>query len=90
MIQTTIRLLDEYGITFESRSRVFVDGVNPSFIRSRKERVDVDTNYVQQIAFCRKSHPSVYDRVLTTEYVCDSSSILEVSQGNVSTLQRDD
>jgi hypothetical protein len=47
MIDTTVRLLEEYGITFEGRSRIFVDGANPSFIRSLKERVDEDSNYEQ-------------------------------------------
>jgi hypothetical protein len=32
MIETTIDLLDKYGITFEGRSRIYVDGANPSFI----------------------------------------------------------
>lgn len=36
MIQTTTDLLGKYGITFEGRSRIFVDGNNPSFIRALK------------------------------------------------------
>jgi len=40
MIETTLRLLDEYEITFENRCRVFVDGANPSFIRVLKDRID--------------------------------------------------
>jgi hypothetical protein len=39
MIETTIDLLDKYGITFEGRSRIFVDGANPSFIRALKDRI---------------------------------------------------
>ena len=61
MISTTVRLLDEYGITFDSRCRVFVDGANPSFIRALKEAVDEDVNYEQTISFLKKSYPSVYD-----------------------------
>jgi hypothetical protein len=38
MISTTVRLLDEYNITFEGRSRIFVDGANPSFIRRTKSK----------------------------------------------------
>lgn len=38
MIDITIDLLDMYNITFEGRSRIFVDGANPSFIRALKER----------------------------------------------------
>lgn len=61
MINTTMRLLDEYNITFEGRSRIFVDGANPPFIRSLKERVDEDINYEQQILFYKHNYPSVYD-----------------------------
>jgi hypothetical protein len=38
MINTTVRLLDEYNIRFDSCSRKFVDGANPSFIRALKDR----------------------------------------------------
>ncbi len=37
MINT--RLLDEYGIKFNNRCRIFVDGANPSFISALKNRV---------------------------------------------------
>ena len=50
MIQTTIKLLDEYDITFEGRSRIFVDGANPGFIRELKRRLREDTEYEEQIA----------------------------------------
>lgn len=49
MISTTVRLIDEYGITFEDRSRIFMDSANPCFIRALKERQDEETNYEQQI-----------------------------------------
>ena len=45
MINTTVRLLDEYDIRFDNRCRIFVDGANPSFIEALKDRVDEDTNY---------------------------------------------
>jgi hypothetical protein len=61
MIDTTVRLLDEYNITFESRSRILVDGANPSFIRALKDRVDEDTEYDKQIAYYKHNYPSVYD-----------------------------
>jgi hypothetical protein len=50
MIETTVRLLEEYNIRFDSASRIFVDGANPSFITALK-----------QIAFYKKNYPSVYD-----------------------------
>jgi hypothetical protein len=40
MIETTLRLLQEYNITFENHCRLFVDGANPSFIRALKDRID--------------------------------------------------
>jgi hypothetical protein len=61
MINTTVKLLDEYNITFEGRSRIFVDGANPSIIRSLKERIDEDPDYEKIMAFYKKSYPSVYD-----------------------------
>jgi hypothetical protein len=67
MIATTTRLLDEYNITFEDRSRIFVDSANPSFIRALKERLDENTNYEQQISFLKKSYPSVFDIEFLTQ-----------------------
>jgi hypothetical protein len=61
MISTTVRLLDQYNITFEGRSRIFVDGANPSFIRALKDRVDEDAEYDKQISFYKHNYPSVYD-----------------------------
>lgn len=50
MIETTVRLLEQYDITFDNRSRIFVDGANPSLIRALKERLDEDTNYEHLIS----------------------------------------
>ena len=36
MVQTIVRLLDEYDIRFDNRCRIFVDGANPSFIRASR------------------------------------------------------
>jgi hypothetical protein len=61
MMQTTIKLLDEYDIRFTNGCSIFIDGANPSFIRALKERVDEDPDFEKQIAFYKKSYPSVYD-----------------------------
>jgi hypothetical protein len=61
MINTTVRLLEEYDITFDGRSRIFVDGANPSFIRALKERLEEDTNYEQLVSYLKKQYSSVYD-----------------------------
>jgi hypothetical protein len=57
-------------VTFEGRSRIFVDGSNPSFIRALKDKVDEDTNYEQQISFYKKQYPSgVYDLQFLTQSI---------------------
>jgi hypothetical protein len=61
MIKTTVRLLDEYNITFEGRSRIFVDKANPSFIRALKEAVDEDPAYDKAVQYFKREYPSVYD-----------------------------
>ena len=61
MIDITIQLLDDYNITFEGRSRIFVDGANPSFIRALKERLDEDTNYEHITSYLKRQYSSVYN-----------------------------
>ena len=46
---------------YRIRCRIFVDGANPSYIRTLKGRVDKDTNYILQIAYYKKAYPSVYN-----------------------------
>jgi hypothetical protein len=58
MIETTIQLLLKYNITFEGRSRIFVDGANPSFIRALKARVSEDDDYENMIAHLKTSYGS--------------------------------
>jgi hypothetical protein len=58
MIETTINLLLKYNITFEGRSRIFVDGANPSFIRALKARVSEDDNYENMITHLKTSYGS--------------------------------
>ncbi len=58
MIETTMSLLDKYGITFEGKSRVFVDGANPSFIRALKDRIGEDANYERLTAHLKTSYGS--------------------------------
>ena len=49
MINTTVRLLDQYDIRFDSRCRILVDAANLSFISALKDRVDVDPDYGKHI-----------------------------------------
>lgn len=57
MIAITVKLLDQYDIRVDYRYYIFVDGANPSFIKTLKDRVDKDTNCQQQISYFRKSYP---------------------------------
>lgn len=57
MIETTLRLLEEYDITFENRCRIFVDDANPSLLRALKARISSeDENYENLIAHLKSSY----------------------------------
>ena len=53
MIETTLRLQDEYDISFQNRCRMFVDGDNPSFIRALKDRIGEDSDYERHISLLK-------------------------------------
>lgn len=61
MIQTTISLLDKYGITRESGCRIYTDGSNSAFTSSLKRAVYEDPDYTRQIEYLKKTKPSVFD-----------------------------
>ncbi len=61
MIKTTVSLLGKHDIRFNNSCQVFVDGPNPSFMRTLKEMVDEDENYEQQIQFYKKHYLSIHD-----------------------------
>jgi hypothetical protein len=61
MIETTIQLLLKYKTTFEGRSRIFVDGANPSFIRALKTRVSEDDDYENMIDHLKHSYGSNFN-----------------------------
>jgi hypothetical protein len=56
MIERTIDLLDKYGTSFEGRSRIFVDGANPSFIRALKDRIGEDSDYERQTSHLKTNY----------------------------------
>jgi hypothetical protein len=49
MIDITMRLFDQYNITFDNSCRVYIDGANPSFIRALKDRCEEDPDYEKLI-----------------------------------------
>jgi hypothetical protein len=61
MIDKTVQLLEEYNITFEGSSRIFVDSSNPSYIRALKERLEEDPSYESVVSHLKSAYPSVYD-----------------------------
>jgi hypothetical protein len=62
MINTTMRLLDQYNITFDNSCRVYIDGANPSFIRALKDTCDEDPDYERLITRYKQntSQPSSF------------------------------
>jgi hypothetical protein len=52
MINTTIRLMNQFGIRPQDySSRIFVDGANPKFIRSLKHQLGERPDYEDEIKF---------------------------------------
>jgi hypothetical protein len=56
MVKTTVALLDKYSISFEGRSRIFIDGANPSFFRALKDRIGEDSDYERVISHLKTNY----------------------------------
>jgi hypothetical protein len=61
MIKITLSLVSKYGITFDNGCRIFVDGANPSFIRSLKYQVGENAEYEQEVEYYKKSYHDIYN-----------------------------
>jgi hypothetical protein len=61
MIKMTLRLVTKYGITFDNGCRIFVDGANPSFIRSLKYQLGENADYEQEMDYYKKSFHDIYN-----------------------------
>ena len=62
MIETTLSLLEKYGISYENGCRVFVDGANPSFIRALKDRIiGEDSDYERLIANIKTQYGTTFN-----------------------------
>lgn len=75
MIETTIRLLNEYSIGFDNSCRIFVDGANPSFIRALKARVGEDIEYDSQIARWKSENGA---NIVNLSWLSDNMFVLPV------------
>ncbi|HEY1248988.1 MAG TPA: hypothetical protein VGE97_08385, partial [Nitrososphaera sp.] len=53
MLNKTLNLTQQYGITKQNSCQIFVDGSNPAFIRSLKTQLGEREDYEQEIEFYR-------------------------------------
>jgi hypothetical protein len=56
MINKTLGLTEKYGITKQNSCQIFVDGSNPSFIRSLKAQLSERPDYENEIAYYRANN----------------------------------
>jgi hypothetical protein len=70
MLRITVNLMSRYGINFENRCHVFVDGANPEFIRALKDRLGEDTNYDRLIAHLKTSYDKNFGLSSLIENMC--------------------
>jgi hypothetical protein len=70
MLRITVSLMYKYGINFENRCHVFVDGANPEFIRALKDRLGEDTNYDRLITHLKSSYDKNFGLTALIENMC--------------------
>jgi hypothetical protein len=70
MLRITVNLMYKYGINFENRCHVFVDGANPEFIRALKDRLGEDTNYDRLITHLKSSYDRNFGLSSLIENMC--------------------
>jgi hypothetical protein len=60
MIKITLSLVTKYSIIFANDCRIFVDGANPSFIRSLKYQLGENEDYEHEIDHYKKTFHDIY------------------------------
>jgi hypothetical protein len=70
MLHITTALMSKYGINFENRCHVFIDGANPEFIRALKDRIGEETNYDRLITHLKDSYGKNYSITSLIENMC--------------------
>jgi hypothetical protein len=70
MLRITTSLMYKYGINFENRCHVFIDGANPEFIRALKDRLGEDTDYDRLIAHLKTSYDKNFGISSLIENMC--------------------
>jgi hypothetical protein len=70
MLRITTSLMYRYGINFENRCHVFVDGANPEFIRALKDRLGEETEYDRLITHLKTSYGKNFGLTSLIENMC--------------------
>jgi hypothetical protein len=70
MLRITVNLMHKYGINFENRCHVFIDGANPEFIRALKNRLGEDTDYDRLINHLKNSYGKNFGLSSLIENMC--------------------
>lgn len=70
MLRITTSLMYKYGINFENRCHVFVDGANPEFIRTLKDRLGEEIDYDRLITHLKSSYGKNFDLTSLIENMC--------------------
>jgi hypothetical protein len=70
MLRITVNLMHKYGINFENRCHVFVDGANPEFIRALKDRLGEDRDYDRLVAHLKTSYDKNFGLSSLIENMC--------------------
>jgi hypothetical protein len=70
MLRIAVSLMYKYGINFENRCHVFVDGANPEFIRALKDRLGEDANYDGLIIHLKTSYGKNFGLPALMENMC--------------------
>lgn len=66
MLNVALDVIRKYNITFESQSRIFVDGANLSYIRSLKAELGEDVDYLTAIERLKRNCPGQKEGALVT------------------------
>lgn len=72
MIDKTIEVVLKYDARFDNNCRIFVDGSNPSFIRTLKQRIREDSEYDQRILIWKLNNGA---NVVTLKWLMDYTYI---------------
>jgi hypothetical protein len=70
MLRITVNLMYKYGINFENRCHVFIDGANPSFIRALKDRIGEEVDYPRLIEHLKTSYGKNFGLPSLIENMC--------------------